>query len=153
VFDWFKSDKRIQRSKIKSDRKHLEARTRRFLKSYLAANEKQKIPFYRAVEDASKECQPAQLGPANSEREDAEIAESTSDAAMQIVLAHERRQGDPVPAFITDAYATVAVAYHRAAGLYVEEPELQQLGTAAVHLLTMATSYLRAAENDRVSSD
>src|SRR4051794_2425821 len=114
VFDWFRSDKRLQRSKIKSDRKHLEARTRRFLKSYLAAVEKQKAQFYRAVEDASKECQPAQLDPTNSGAEDAEIAEATSAAAMRIVLAHEKRHDDPIPAFITDAYATVAVAYHRA---------------------------------------
>jgi hypothetical protein len=144
VFDWFRSEKRTRRRKIKRDRNHLEARTRRFLKGYLAADDTRKTPFYRAVEDASKECQPTQLSPANSKAGDSEIAEATSDAAMRIVLEHEKRQETPVPAFVTDAYATVAVAYHRAAGLYVEDPEMQQLGTAAVHLLTMATSYLRA---------
>src|SRR4051812_29508122 len=106
VFDWFRSEKRIQRRKIKRDRNHLEARTRRFLKGYLAADNTRKTPFYRAVEDASKECQPAQLGPANSEADDAEIAEATSDAAMKIVLEHEKRKETPIPAFITDAYAT-----------------------------------------------
>ena len=40
--------------------------------------------------------------------------------------------------------ATVAVAYHRAAAVYVEDEEMQELGTAAVHLLTMATSYMIA---------
>lgn len=149
MFDWFRSDKRLQRSKIKSDRKHLEARTRRFLKSYLAADEKRKAQFYRAVEDASKECQPPLLGPANSQAEDAEIADATSAAAMRIVMAHDKREDDRVPAFVTDAYATVAVAYHRAAGVYVGDPEMQELGTAAVHLLTMATSYLRARSHNQ----
>jgi len=43
--------------------------------------------------------------------------------------------------FIIDAYATVAIAYHRAAGFYGEDKPMLELGTAAVHLLTMATSY------------
>jgi len=33
------------------------------------------------------------------------------------------------------------VAYHRAAGLYSADRTMQRWGTAAVHLLTMATSY------------
>lgn len=44
--------------------------------------------------------------------------------------------------FITDAYATVTMAYQRAAGTYTIDKEMQQLGTAAVHLLTIATSYM-----------
>jgi putative ABC transport system substrate-binding protein len=43
-----------------------------------------------------------------------------------------------------DACATVGIAYHRAAGVYTLDKEMQELGTAAVHLLTMATSYMRA---------
>jgi hypothetical protein len=39
---------------------------------------------------------------------------------------------------------TVGIAYHRAAGLYIMDKEMQDLGTAAVHLLTIATSYMRA---------
>ena len=34
--------------------------------------------------------------------------------------------------------------YHRAAGVYTMDKEMQELGTAAVHLLTMATSYMNA---------
>ena len=45
-------------------------------------------------------------------------------------------------------YATVAVAYHRAAGVYIDEKKMQQLGTAAVHLLTMATSHMMARSKD-----
>ena len=41
---------------------------------------------------------------------------------------------------MTGACATVAVAYRRAAGIYVGDEQMQSLGTAAVHLLTMATS-------------
>ena len=51
---------------------------------------------------------------------------------------------DKVADFVTDACATVAVAYHRAAGVYVADEKMEKLGTAAVHLLTMATSYIRA---------
>jgi hypothetical protein len=52
---------------------------------------------------------------------------------------------------ITDAYATVAVAYRRAAGVYAMDEEMQKLGTAAVHLLTMATSYLKANPDENAS--
>jgi hypothetical protein len=51
---------------------------------------------------------------------------------------------DQTADFVTDAYATVAIAYHRAAGIYTDDKKMQELGTAAVHLLTMATSYLKA---------
>jgi hypothetical protein len=60
---------------------------------------------------------------------------------MQMVLEREnRRVGD----FVTDACATVAIAAHRAAGVYKADADMQELGTAAVHLLTMATSYTNA---------
>jgi hypothetical protein len=82
------------------------------------------------------------------ELEDAQIAEATSAAAMEMVLAREERgtlqQDDRLSDFVTDAYATVGIAYHRAAGVYMMDKEMQELGTAAVHLLTMATSYMRA---------
>jgi hypothetical protein len=38
----------------------------------------------------------------------------------------------------------VAVAYHRAAGVYIADKDMLELGTAAVHLLTIATSYVGA---------
>ena len=82
------------------------------------------------------------------ELEDAQIAEATSDAAMKMVLAREERgrltKDDRLSDFVTDAYATVGIAYHRAAGVYTMDEEMQELGTAAVHLLTMATSYMKA---------
>ena len=53
-------------------------------------------------------------------------------------------ENDPAGRFVTDACATVAVAYNRAAGVYVGDDKLQELGTAAIHLLTMATSYTRS---------
>ena len=77
--------------------------------------------------------------------EDAEIAEATSSAAIKIVLERAGlKQHDRTADFITDAYATVAVAYHRAAGVYIADKDMQELGTAAVHLLTMATSHCGA---------
>jgi hypothetical protein len=148
VLGWFSSEQRRERRKVRLDRKHLEARTRRFLSGYLTANEARKPQFYRAVEDASRECQPpAEEALQSSELADDQIAEATSDAAMKIVLARERQsvltEDDRIATFVTDAYATVGVAYHRAAGVYTRDSEMQQLGTAAVHLLTMATSYMK----------
>src|SRR5215210_8672721 len=131
VFDWFRSERRGRRSKLRLDRKHLEARSRRFLKNYLDADETRKPQFYRAVEEANQ-CHPAASGLAPTELDDAQIAKATSDAAMKMVL--ERRvlkKNDPTVDFITDAYATVAVAYHRAAGVYTMDKEMQELGTAA----------------------
>jgi hypothetical protein len=101
--------------------------------------------FFHAVEAASKQCHPAQP---LVELDDAQIAEATSDAAMKMVL--QRRvlnKDDPAIDFVTDAYATVAVAYHRAAAVYTLDKEMQELGTAAVHLLTMASSYIRARKD------
>jgi hypothetical protein len=145
VFGWFKSERRERRRKVRLDRQYLETRARRFLKNYLSAAQSGKPLFYRAVEDASIQCHPS----VTSEIEDAQIAEATSRAAMQVVLQREERSAiekadDQTADFVTDAYATVGIAYHRAAGIYTDDKKMQELGTAAVHLLTMATSYLKA---------
>jgi hypothetical protein len=52
---------------------------------------------------------------------------------MKLVLERTRRlkKEDRVGNFVTDACATVAVAYHRAAGVYVGNEEMEKLGTAA----------------------
>ena len=145
MFGWFNSEQRERRRKIRLDRKHLEARSRRFLRRYLNADETLKPQFYRAVEEMSKQCQPARLGLPPPELEDAQIAEATSSAAMKIVLERSAlKKDDPTADFVTDACATVGIAYHRAAGVYTIDKEMQELGTAAVHLLTIATSYMRA---------
>ncbi len=149
MFGWLKSEQRERRGKVRLDRKHLEARSRRFLNNYLKADETRKPRFYRAVEEASERCHPTQSGLPPPELEDVEIAEATSTAAMKVVLERSGAKAkDRTADFITDAYATVAIAYHRAAGVYMMDKEMLELGTAAVHLLTMATSYMRAREND-----
>jgi hypothetical protein len=149
MFRWFKSERRERRRTVRLDRKYLEARSRRFLKIYLDADETRKPQFYRAVEEASKRCQPAVSGLPPSELEDAQIAEATSRAAMKIVLERSAlKKDDRLADFLTDAYATVGVAYHRAAGVYTMDKEMQELGTAAVHLLTMATSYTNAQKDE-----
>jgi hypothetical protein len=152
VFGWLKSERWERRRKIRLDRKHLEARARRFLKIYLNADETRKPQFYRAVEEASKHCRPSGLGLPPPELEDAQIAEATYSAAMKIVLERDAlKKDDPTADFVTDACATVAIAYHRAAGVYTFDKEMQELGTAAVHLLTMATSYMSAHDTEGAS--
>lgn len=142
MFGWLKADG--PRKKIRQDRTYLQARARRFLKAYLAADEVRKQRFYEAVEGASAACHP---GIADPTAEDVQIADATAEAALKVVKKRDGRgsdAGDSTATFITDAYATVAIAYRRAAGLYIVDEDLQKLGTAAVHLLTMATSYLTA---------
>ena len=84
VFGWLKSERRERRRKIRLDRKHLEARARRF---YLNADETRKPQFYRVVEEASKQCRPMGSGLPPPELEDNQIAEVASSAAMKIVVA------------------------------------------------------------------
>ena len=75
------------------------------------------------------------------------VIDEISDArnrTMVLDRASRIKEGDRIGNFVTDACATVAVAYHRAAGIYVDDEKMQELGTAAVHLLTMATSYTNA---------
>lgn len=49
---------------------------------------------------------------------------------------------------ITDAYATVALAHRRAAAVYTSEDDMKRLGTAAVHIVTIATSYMATRLDD-----
>ena len=142
MFAWLRSKSRERRRTVKLDRQHLEDRVRRFLTGYLEADETRKPYFYRAVEDASKKCQPAE----SAGLEDSRIAEAASQSGMKMVLDRTGRikEDDRIGNFVTDACATVAVAYHRAAGMYVDDDKMQELGTAAVHLPTMATSHTNA---------
>ena len=151
MFEWLRPEQRERRNKIRLDRKHLEARARRFLKGYLNSEEVGKPQYYRAVEDISRKCQPA-LGFAQPAPENNRIAEATSKAAMKMVLQlNEGLTKKDQPDFLADACATVAIAYHRAAGVYIGNESMQQLGAAAVHLLTMATSYTSAQRKGRGS--
>ena len=148
MFTWFGLDNR--RRKIREDRKYLEARAQRFLKSYLEAEGATKHRYYEAVEGASAGCQP---GTSDPTLDDAHIAEATAEAALKVVKWRGQQVSDShdMATLITDAYATVAVAYRRAAGVYAIDDEMQKLGTAAVHLLTMATSHMKAHTDESTS--
>ena len=131
-------------SEIREDRKHLEARARRLLNNYLSADGPRKQQYYEVVAGAATACQPGVTDP---NLEDPKLAQATAEAALKIVTLREHQandDSDQLAALITDAYATVAVAYRRASAVYLSDEEMQQLGTAAVHLLTMATSYMAA---------
>jgi hypothetical protein len=76
-----------------------------------------------------------------------QLAQASAEAALKVVKVRERQaidRRDQLAELITDAYATVAIAYRRASTAYTVDEEMQQLGTAAVHLLTIATSYMAA---------
>ena len=139
MLGWFKSI--TQRKQIGEDRRHLQDRVRNFLESYLSADAVRKNQFYEVVAGASAACQPSI---ADASIENIERAQTTSDVALNVVRSRlrQRTDFDPVQSMITDAYATVALAHRRAAAVYTMDPELQRLGSAAVHLVTMATSYM-----------
>jgi hypothetical protein len=143
VVSWFKP----RRREIREDRKHLEARTRRLLKSYLSADAPRKQRYYEVIAGAAAACQP---DVSDSNTENARLNHAAADAALKVVKVRSRQaidQNDQLAELITDAYATVAIAYRRASTAYSVDKEMQQLGTAAVHLLTIATSYVAAKDN------
>jgi hypothetical protein len=143
VFNWFNPNKQIR-----EDRKHLEARARRLLKGYLAADAPRKQRYYEVIAGAAAACEPAVSDP---HLENVQLTQAAAEAALKIVKLREHQRiadNDQVAALITDAYATVAVAYRRASAAYTVDKEMQQLGTAAVHLVTMATSYMSAQANE-----
>jgi hypothetical protein len=83
--------------------------------------------------------------------ENVQLAHAAAEAAVRVVKQRENQaiaEKDQVGALITDAYATVAIAYRRASAAYTDDMEMQQLGTAAVHLLTIATSYMASQSRE-----
>ena len=146
VFSWFKPNR--QREIIRKDRKHLEARARRLLTRYLSADGPSKEAIYELVAGAVAGCQPDISDP---ELEGVRLAQASADIALNVVRVREHQtfdDKDPLARSITDAYATVAIAYGRASAAYTVDEEMQKLGTAAVHLLTIATSYMTAQADE-----
>ena len=148
MFSWFKPNR--QREKIRTDRKHLEARARRLLKGYLSADAARKQRYYEVIAGAAAACEP---GVSNPTLENAQLTQAAAEAALKIVKHREQQaiaDKDQVGSMITDAYATVAIAYRRASAAYTKIEDMQQLGTAAVHLLTIATSHMAAQTGEAV---
>src|SRR6267378_1103582 len=128
------SERRERGRKARLDRKHLGPRARRFLKIYLNADETRKPEFYQAVQEASEQFRPSGSSLPPLELEDAQVAEATSSAAMQIVLERSAlNKSARNSALEPDACAPVPVAYHRAAGVYIINKEIQELETVAFH--------------------
>lgn len=123
------------------DNRLLKQRVRRFLDNYLAADATRKNDFYEAVAGAAVACRPSVVNP---DKDNIELAQITSEMAFNVFQSRARRNADYdlIQSMITDAYGTVAIAYRRAAAAYASNSEMQRLGTAAVHLVTMATSYM-----------
>ncbi len=138
MFNWLNAQK--QRKQIRQDRKLLEVRARRLLNGYLAADGPRKQRFYQVVAGAAAAFSPVISDPG---LESSQLAHATADAAIEVVKQRELKKmdGDELQSMITDAYATIAIAYRRAAAFYTADKEMLRLGTAAVHLVTMATSF------------
>ena len=118
------------------------------MKSYLSADAPRKQRYYEVIAGAAAACQP---GVSDPNLENPQLNHAAAEAALKVVKVRERQAIDDNDRFtelITDAYATVAIAYRRASTAYTVDKGMQQLGTAAVHLLTIATSYM-AAQSSR----
>jgi hypothetical protein len=146
MFGWSKINRGSRRI-IRDDRRYLGTSVRRFLTNYLRASEIRKARFYEVVAGASAGCHPEHSA---SLLESIRVAEMTAEKASAVVRQRLEagKDRESLDRFITDAYATVAVAYRRAAGIYIGDRQMQKLGTAAVHLLTMATSRMLAQPKD-----
>ena len=146
MLSWFKSDRR--RKAIREDRKYIVGRARRFLLSYLTSDGPQKQRYYELVAGAAAAGQPQGADP---NLQNTELSKIVARTALRVVKVRERQANDnedQLAALITDAYATVAMAYRRAAATYVLNEEMQQIGTAAVHMVTIANSYMAAQSPD-----
>jgi hypothetical protein len=141
VFNWFKANS--QREKIRTDRKHLEQGARRLLKKYSSEDGPSKAAIYELVAGAAAGCQP---DVSDLNWDGLQLAQASAETAIKVVRVREGRvnANNALAELITDAYATVAIAYRRASTAYTLDKEMQPLGTAAVHLLTIATSYMAA---------
>jgi hypothetical protein len=142
MLNWLKPDGR--RKSIRNDRKYIVGRARRLLLGYLGSDDLQKRRYYELVAGAAAACQPEAPNPGLSNTDSSnEIAQR----AFRVVKGRVRQASadrDDLQKSITDAYATVAMAYRRAAAIYVLDEEMQQIGTAAVHMVTIANSYMAA---------
>ena len=150
MFNLYKVN-RERRRIVRQDRKYLEVRVRGFLHDYLSASYTEKNRYYEVLAGASEGCLPEESIRHFESLRLAEITAEKADAVAKRRLQTEIDSCDPLEKFITNAYATAAVAYRRAAGIYVDNGHMQKLGTAAVHLLTMAVS--RKMAQSRGSSD
>ena len=141
MFGWFKMKR--QRSRRTSEDRYLGVRARRFLSGYQSATGTQKTRYYDVVAGASAACHAPH---AASWSESVRVAEDAARAAKTVVNTRGQvNLGNQIVAaqidrFITDAYATAAIAYGHAAGVYVDDEQMQSLGTEAGHLLTTAIS-------------
>jgi hypothetical protein len=146
MLSWFRTDRR--RKAVREDRKYIVTKARRFLLSYLSADDPQKQQYLELVAGAAAACQPPTSDP---DLENTELSKVIAETALRVVKARERKvaaNSDQLAISITDAYATVAMAYRRAAAVYVLDEEMQQIGTAAVHLVTIANSYMAAQSRE-----
>jgi hypothetical protein len=152
MFSWFKI-KRQRRRIIRQDREYLEARVRHFLNGYLAASDEDKDIYFDVVAHVAAACQPENVASFSENLEVAGITAATASAVVMRRIGGEKYPDNRAYEFMTDACSTVAVAYRRAAGIYVGDEQMQTLGTAAVHLLTMATSRRMAKSTSEHEAD
>ena len=158
MFGWLNSKSGKRRKAVKLDRKHLEERARRFLTGYLEANETRKPHSYRAVEDASSNCQPAELNLVQSGVEDYRIAE------CHVAGSYENGFGSNSPGqrrrqvwrFRNRRLRRSGRYLPPSGGAYVEDEEMTELGLPRSisspwlrHIRILITGHTLVAESSK----
>ena len=134
------------------DSKHLAGKARNYLNDYLDADPQYKDHVRRAVAVAAQRCREIaginQYWSALDQRTQNSDARATIDAsavAIRIAMqgtqtARKAPNDDADDSFNTATYATIALAYRSAAGIYRENSQLNSLGAAALMLVAISES-------------
>jgi hypothetical protein len=87
-------------------------------------SEAEKELYYDAISSAAAGCRPSN---AVSHLDSKQIAEETADVVSRVAKRRQRSaqySRDRQEKLITDAYATTAIAYRRAAGTYIDDEKM-----------------------------
>ena len=87
MLSWFKPSR--HRAIIRQDRKHLEAKARRLLKAYLAADAPRKQRHYEAIAGAVAACEPSISNPC---LENAQLTQAAAEAALNVVKSRGQQR-------------------------------------------------------------
>lgn len=145
VISWIKRTRATSKL-LALDRKYLQQGAQRALNNYLDSSSTSKEQYRRALALAARQCRElagvqsywvnADSRTANG---DAKAAIDASQVAVKFVTGDSDLNGKlGNSGLLLDTFASVAVAYRFAAGMYEDASEMQRVGNAAFMLLNVA---------------
>jgi len=150
---------KMQKRLLLRDRKYLRRKVKRYVRSYRHADAAMEAETLETLARAVRECREStgldarwRMPPIPTEAT-CLAAIAAADAAIRTALKYDveglrkvqrHDRIEPTFAFISDTYATVAMAHRFGAGLYEGRAKLTKLGKAALKLLTTAQTRFPA---------